>query len=326
MLSLANTFDKLQWQRLTDVPVRKVTELSDALDVKPKHGADRELLSLRDVMSAAWEKVTFTNDGLKLVGYLFKPFGPGPFPAVIWNHGSENLGRDADEITDIVLDRDKVADDDKANSKAASEFGKVAKVLVPAGYVVFAPVRRGQGASEGRNIKWLVDHERNTNGDDSAGDLSILLQGGEHLRDQLAGLAFLKSLPYVDKQRLAVSGCSLGGIQTLFGAEVGAGYKAAIAMSPGAETWHREVVQDRLSTAVENIDEDIRVLLIHPNNDASLGPGYTLGQKFKNHEQYGLIIFPAYGTAEQQGHCFGGDGGAIWGPAVLEFLEWVFPR
>src|SRR5689334_10909887 len=35
------------------------------------------------------QKVTFTRGDLTLVGYLFKPQGDGPFPAIIWNHGSE---------------------------------------------------------------------------------------------------------------------------------------------------------------------------------------------------------------------------------------------
>ena len=35
------------------------------------------------------EKVAFESDGLTLVGYLYRPDGAGPWPALIWNHGSE---------------------------------------------------------------------------------------------------------------------------------------------------------------------------------------------------------------------------------------------
>ena len=35
------------------------------------------------------QRVTFKSGSLTLVGYLFKPAGRGPFPAVLWNHGSE---------------------------------------------------------------------------------------------------------------------------------------------------------------------------------------------------------------------------------------------
>ena len=53
---------------------------------------------------------------------------------------------------------------------------------------------------------------------------------GPQLEDQLAGLAYVKKLAYVDSNRLVVAGCSYGGIETLLAAERGAGLKAAMAM------------------------------------------------------------------------------------------------
>ena len=35
------------------------------------------------------ELVGFKSGDLELKGYLWKPLGDGPFPAVLWNHGSE---------------------------------------------------------------------------------------------------------------------------------------------------------------------------------------------------------------------------------------------
>src|SRR5215470_17549354 len=32
------------------------------------------------------ERVTFKSDHLTLVGFLFKPNKPGPFPGLLWNH------------------------------------------------------------------------------------------------------------------------------------------------------------------------------------------------------------------------------------------------
>ena len=37
------------------------------------------------------ERVTFKSDGLTLAGFLFQPDGPGPFPGLVWNHGSEKI-------------------------------------------------------------------------------------------------------------------------------------------------------------------------------------------------------------------------------------------
>ena len=38
--------------------------------------------------SARPEMITFRSGDLELKGYLWKPSGDGPFPAVLWNHGS----------------------------------------------------------------------------------------------------------------------------------------------------------------------------------------------------------------------------------------------
>jgi len=35
------------------------------------------------------ELTTFTSGDLALKGFIWKPEGPGPFPAILWNHGSE---------------------------------------------------------------------------------------------------------------------------------------------------------------------------------------------------------------------------------------------
>src|SRR6185312_10485777 len=47
------------------------------------------------------QRVWFTDGPLVLEGYLFKPAGAGPFPVVLWNHGSEKnpgAGRQFDGI------------------------------------------------------------------------------------------------------------------------------------------------------------------------------------------------------------------------------------
>ena len=37
------------------------------------------------------EEVVFPAAGRSLHGFLWKPEGSGPFPAILWNHGSEKL-------------------------------------------------------------------------------------------------------------------------------------------------------------------------------------------------------------------------------------------
>jgi dipeptidyl aminopeptidase/acylaminoacyl peptidase len=62
-----------------------------------------------------------------------------------------------------------------------------------------------------------------------------------HLEDQLAALAYLKQLSDVDPHKIAVAGCSYGGIQTILAVEANAnqklGLRAAIDFAGGAMSW-----------------------------------------------------------------------------------------
>jgi carboxymethylenebutenolidase len=251
-----------------------------------------------DVTAASPAKVRLEFDGNQLAGFLFRPEGSGPWPALLWNHGSER------------------------NPDVGRQFGTVASVFVPAGYVVFALERRGHGESKG---DYIVDRTKFTGrmlGRDAANRLTVHLLETEQLRDQLAGLAFLQTLPYVDHERIVVAGCSFGGIETLLGAESRAGYKAAIAISPGGLTWERnDYLRSRLIEAVRRME--IPVLLIQPAHDASLGPSRVLGREAANAGTPVTIkVYPAIGRSEEQGHCFGGARGMhVWADDAKAFLD-----
>ena len=244
------------------------------------------------------ERVTFKSGNLTLVSFLFRPNKPGPFPGLIWNHGSEK------------------------DPGSAPQFDAVAAVFVPAGYVVFAPMRRGHGDSEGLYIQNQLQSERGG----WRNQLQVQLLEGEQLDDQLAGLAYLKGLPYVDQSRLAVAGCSYGGIQTLLAAERGAGYKAAVAISPAALSWNgNPLLQGRLIMAARKTE--IPVFLIQPPKDASLEPSRVLGREFQRlGKPYTGKIYPEDIQEDLQTHCFGGirRGSRIWAQDVLAFLAEVF--
>ena len=243
------------------------------------------------------QKITLQSDDLNLVSYLFKPDGNGPFPGLIWNHGSE------------------------PHPDTQLEFENIASLFVPAGYVVVDPVRRGQGESQGTYIVDATQQVAKTKGKDAAEQFLVQQMQGPQLDDQLAGLAYLKSLPYVDTTRLAVIGCSYGGIQTMYGAEHGSGYKAAIAISPGAESWNgNKYLQDDLIKAVSGIN--IPVFIIHPAKDASLAPGYAArGGVSAPGQAVRAGIFPPFGSADSQQHCFGSEGTQTWGSDALSFLS-----
>ena len=242
--------------------------------------------------------VTFRSAGLKLTGFLFKPEGAGPFPALLWNHGSERApGR-------------------------GRQFDAAAEIFGRAGYVLFAPVRRGHDGSEGEYIVDQINHARESAGPQAANRLVVRMLETEQLDDQLAGLAYLKGLPFVDSSRIVVAGCSYGGIQTLLGAESGAGYRAAVAISPAALSWQgNPLLQTRLLHAVRKIE--IPVMILQPPKDASLEPVHVLGGEFKRlGKPFVGKVYPLEGPEDQQGHCFGGAIGMhVWADDVLAFLK-----
>lgn len=242
--------------------------------------------------------VTFKSAGLTLAGYIYQPPGNGPFPAVLWNHGSEQ------------------------NPGSGPQFDSVAAVFVPAGFAVFAPMRRGHSDSEGEYITGAVQQETALHGMAAGQRLAARLLETSQLDDQLAGLAFLKQQTFVDTMRIVVAGCSYGGIQTLLGAERRVGYRAAVSISPAALSWNgNPELRARLQTAVSRID--IPVFLIQPPKDASLEPAKVLGPILERRSTANRVkIYPADMPEEQQQHCFGGAKGMHnWGSDAVAFVQ-----
>lgn len=247
-------------------------------------------------------RVTFKSGSLTLVGYAYHPDGNGPFPTVIWNHGSEK------------------------NPGGGPQFDSVAAVFVPAGYAVFAPMRRGHSDSEGGYIVDTLNAARAI-GDGSDRKLMVRLLETEQLGDQLAGVAFAKTLPFVDARRLVVAGCSFGGIQTLLAAERASavGFRAAFPISPAALTWDRTPeIQERLKRSVSAIN--IPVLLIQPPKDASLEPAHVLGAEAVRlgKKQFRTMVYQPTMPDSQQVHCFGGAKGFHnWAKDAVAFFDGV---
>ena len=155
------------------------------------------------------EEVVFSSGGPELHGFLWKPEGTGPFPAIVWNHGSEKL----------------------PGSQPA-----LAKFYTAHSYVFFVPHRRGQGRSPGNYIQDLVVQAPPG---ERARRMVELQQAA--VVDVIAGLNYLKSRPFVDPARMVISGCSYGGIQTLLTGEHDLGVKALVPFAPGAMSWEQNV-------------------------------------------------------------------------------------
>lgn len=246
------------------------------------------------LFAAQPQEVTFPSDKLMLHGFLYKPAGSGPFPAVLYNHGSER----------------------QPGSKAG-----LGQLFSSSGYVFFLPHRRSHGRSPNDSfVDSLYDR----------GPAGIVALHEVHLEDQLSALSYLKQLPFVDGNRVAVAGCSYGGIQTVLAVEADAGQKfglrAAIDFAGGAMSWRSSSLRSRMISAIRKAT--IPVLFIQAENDYDLGPSRTLANELERlGKPHKMMIFPPYGQTHQEGHNFcGGPGGEIWGPTVFSFLDAAMGR
>ena len=147
----------------------------------------------------------------------------------------------------------------------------------------------------------------------------------DHLNDQLAGLAWLRKQNFVQPNRIAVTGNSFGGIETVLGVERG-GYCAGINSAGGAQSWSRvPELQSVMTRAVRNARAPI--FFFQAPNDFDLSPSKTLSAEMNAASKtYKLKIYPAYGDSPGDGHTFGYFGSDVWADDVFEFLNQYFSK
>lgn len=245
--------------------------------------------------------VTFrAADGAELHGYFYLPAGqgPGPFPAVLWNHGSERMPGWQPDLAAFYTAR---------------------------GFAFFIPHRRGQGQSSAAG-PYIVDQQPSklavvATGASAGRKIIALHEAANH--DVEAALAWLKSRSDVDPARIVMSGVSFGGIQTLLAAEKDLGVRAFAAFAPGAMSWHWVTGLDaRLEAAARNAKAP--VLIVQAHNDFNLAPSQVLGPLLEKAGKGRAVVFPPFGTTEREGHgAFASrkEGTAVWGPTVLGFFQ-----
>lgn len=255
---------------------------------------------------AAPEAVTITSGALKLRAFVFRPPGNGPFPAVLFNHGSYG------------------ADD----PMPADEPSRIGPVFARHGYILLFLFRQGVGLSKGQGTAGgdLIDRATAADGDEGFERVLLTLLETEELDEALAALAYLRTLPGVDPQRVAVAGHSFGGPLSLLVAEREPALRAVAFFAGAAASWKRSpALRARLLTAVKRIAAP--VFFIYAANDYSTAPGERLAAEMERlGKPHRLKIYPAFGGTPREGHNLVYRSVPAWEADVFPFLDPLLQR
>jgi carboxymethylenebutenolidase len=242
--------------------------------------------------------VSFASGNLTLHGVVYKPYGVGPFPAVVYNHGSA------------------------PGMLSADAFEALGPVFASHGWVFFGPYRRGQGlsASAGPYIGDEIAVAKKRGGLAASAATMIKLLETDHLSDQLAALTWLRKQEFVQPDRIAAAGNSFGGIEVVLGAEQ-AKYCAAIDSAGAAQSWAQAPkLQAVMVRAVRN--SQVPIFFFQAENDYDLSPTRTLSTAMREAgKTFEAKIYPPYGESVKDGHTFGYFGSSVWVDDVFRFLE-----
>lgn len=97
--------------------------------------------TVAQVAPPAPQTVEVSSGSLRLQGFLWKPQGPGPFPAVVFNHGRSDTPQQHTLQLKLTLEH------------AAQVLGPV---FIRHGFVFLYPFRRGEGPSANRGNSLVI--------------------------------------------------------------------------------------------------------------------------------------------------------------------------
>ena len=246
------------------------------------------------------EIVTFGGASDVLPGYLYKPRGKGPFPAVIF-------------LTDFKKSL--------AQSGPASQFDDLARFWTTNGYILFVPDHRFIRVFPN---KQQADEEGIADSPTSPDAIYMQNLYSMH-KDVAAATEWLKAQAMVDDGRVVLAGTMFGATQAIVATDKGLNVNAILAFSPGAISWNKyPMLQAALRRGIRNAK--MPMYLLQTQNDKSLAPSAILGKELNNKGAPNRTqIFPPFGTSNEDARRFAFDGSAIWGPDVIAFLKEVLP-
>lgn len=240
-----------------------------------------------------YETVFYPSGKLRIEAYVYKPEGAGPFPLVIYNHGSR-AGHEREE----------------------RPFAYVGEMLARSGYVVVVPERRGYGKSDGATLSETVGEDRGPR---------FVARVQEETDDVLAAAEFVKTLSYADARRVAVMGWSFGGIVSVFGASRSTAFRAVVDQAGAALTWdHSPAMRAALKEAARKIRVPL-LGMVAENDRTTESVKAVVREAEARGATTKLMVYPRFTPQDAAGVApghmiFGREGWTIWEADVKEFL------
>ncbi len=252
--------------------------------------------AVADVQSeagSAYSEVFYLSGNLRIQAYLYKPDGDGPFPVVIYNHGSRD-GREA----------------------ASVPFQYIGKMLTRAGYVVLVPERRGYGKSDGSIWRQDVGNDPSR----------LIIRLRAEADDVLAAIDYLRTVPSADTNRIGIMGWSFGGIITMMAASRSAAFVVAVDQAGGALTWDANAYMRRALVAAAEKSVTPTLFMVAKNDRTTLSIT-TLAEIFRARDvPHRMIIYEPFTPAQgirvaAPGHAlFSEQGASVWESDLVQFL------
>lgn len=242
---------------------------------------------------APFKTIYYENAGLRLEAYLYVPQGTGPFPVVIFNHGSR-----------------------QGSERVERPFQYIGAVLTDAGYAVLVPERRGYGQSDGQTFAEEV-------GADKGAKFIARMQA--EADDVIASVKFLQTVPSIDAKRVGVVGWSFGGITTVFAASKSRAFRAVVDEAGGSLSWRSSpALQQALPAAAAQITAPL-LCLVAENDATTLAVKSACEAAKTRGGDATLIVYPAFTPStpgpSAPGHAvFGAEGVSVWKDDLLKFL------
>lgn len=249
-------------------------------------------------------------EAVHLEAAIYRPPGHGPFPLVIFNHGTDS--RTPAELR-----------------KQRPDYVAPASWFVGEGYAVIIPMRRGYGNSDGP----VADLPYGGNTGRTCAGTDYVQAGEESARDVLAVLAYARTLSYVDGSRIVLAGHSAGGWAVAAALEHAPDVLGGVIFAGGRGGNGRDLVchPDRLVAAARQFGLTARApsIWLYSDNDHFFSPalGHAMFDAFSaahpNDDTF--VELPAFGL---DGHQLVGarDALPLWTPAVSDFLARIAPR